>query len=359
MTQDDFIAPDLRHARAHMSDSEYRRKYEKLDFVHLADQQKAVVNSSARYTAAIAGNQSGKTHVGAFRVACEALNRYPEWHTGRRVPKPKIDRSFDRVIWCVAPTNQLVRDAAQTRLHGSLLSGGQGQGLIPADRIESLHASRGIAGLVDTAVIRMDDDGACALQFRSYDMSRDSLQSQAVDGIWLDEMLTDMSLFTEFLARGTATDGWILLTATPLRQQSPVSRWFREPGKSDRLVLRMSTRNTSHLSEEAVASMERNYYAQERRTRIDGEDYAGGGLVLQAPRDVVGCSRRLEDFPKSARTITGIDPSHGGLSESAHPAGVVHCVWDDQSNVFYVIGAWKQQHLLPEQLAARGLASRC
>jgi hypothetical protein len=103
MTEDDFIAPDLRHARAHMSDSEYRRKYGKLDFVHLADQQKAVVNSSARYTAAIAGNQSGKTHVGAFRVACEALNRYPEWHTGRRVPKPKIDRSFDRVIWCVAP----------------------------------------------------------------------------------------------------------------------------------------------------------------------------------------------------------------------------------------------------------------
>jgi phage terminase large subunit-like protein len=351
-SEDDFITPDLRHARAHMSDSEYRRKYEAFDFTNLADQQKAVVNSPFRHTMVTAGNQSGKTTAGAFRVACAVLGRYPDWFSGYCPPKPTINRAFDYIYWCVGPTNQLIRDAAQARLLGSILSGGQGQGLIPADRILSLHASRGIAGLVDTAVIRRDDGGTAAVQFRSADMARDALQSAAIDGIWIDEMITDMSLFSEFLARGTATSGWTLLTATPLKQQSLVARWYREPSP-DRTVVKMSTFATNHLTPEMVASFEASLPANERKTRLFGSDYSGGGAVLQCSRETAGCNRKLSDFPKSARTITGLDPSHGGLSDSAHPAGVVHCVWDADTDVFYVIDAWRQQHLLPEQLVAR------
>jgi len=141
------------------------------------------------------------------------------------------------------------------------MTGGTGQGLIPADRILSIQASRGIAGLVDTAVVKADDGSTSAIQFRSYDMGREALQAQSIDLVWLDEMLTDDTLFSELLARGTAVMGSIWLTATPKKQQSPVSRWFREPGHADRAVYKMSTRNTTHFTPEMVSSMESSYSA--------------------------------------------------------------------------------------------------
>jgi phage terminase large subunit-like protein len=322
--------------------------------VELADQQKRALNTNARYLYVKAGNQSGKSELGAFKAACEALQRFPDGYTGYRAKKHgKLNRAFDRVIWCLAPNNLMVRDTAQQRLLGNVGAGATGQGLIPADRILDLQMARGVAGSVDTAIIRDDMGGSSAIQFRSYEMSRDALQGQPVDHIWLDEMLTDMPMFNEFLARGTATSGSIWLTATPRKQQSPVALWWREEGHAERQTVRMSTRETTHLSVEQVASMEAAYSPIERKTRIEGEDFAGGGLVLFAPKDDVGMDRPLSSFPNWMRKIIGFDPSHGGLSESAHPAGVVFCLWDPTVKIFYVVDAFRERHLLPEQLAAR------
>ncbi len=63
--------------------------------------------------------------------------------------------------------------------------------------------------------------------------------------------------------------------------------------------------------------------------------------------------RPLSSFPSYFHKIIGFDPSHGGMSESAHPAGAVFCLSDRGSDVFYVVDGFKEKHLHPEQLASR------
>lgn len=315
-----FDAKSIKRAKAALSDSEYRRRYSKIDLVDLADQQKRLLNSQSRFTYAKAGNQAGKTETGAFKVVCTALGRFPSYYAGYRTPPNRLtNRPYSKIIWCLAPTSQVLRDAAQTRIFGDVAGGLTGTGLMPAERIVSVQASRGIAGGIDTAIVRADDGSLVAIRFKSYEAGREAAQSEAVDLIWCDEMLADMSLWNELLARTTATSGEIWLTATPKKQQSPVALWFKEPGHPDRSTVTLSTRKTKHLTDEQVETMAASYSPIERRTRIEGEDYAGGGLVLHAPMDEVGIDRRIESFPTWARKIVGFDPSHGGLSESAAP----------------------------------------
>ena len=125
---DELALPDLRHAASHLDDCEYRKRFAKRDYVQLAPQQKAVLNCPERDLYLKAGSQTGKTHVDAFKVACEAVGRYPADYAGRRVPKPKIARAFDKVIWCISTTNLLIRDAAQSRLLGNVMTGHPAKG---------------------------------------------------------------------------------------------------------------------------------------------------------------------------------------------------------------------------------------
>ena len=51
----------------------------------------------------IAGNQNGKTHIGAFEVACHMTGLYPEWWQGRRFDKPTRG-------WIAGETSLVVRE---------------------------------------------------------------------------------------------------------------------------------------------------------------------------------------------------------------------------------------------------------
>jgi phage terminase large subunit-like protein len=349
---DDQVEVNISAMRARMSDSEYRRAFQKLDFVELAPQQNEAINSPYRYSLIQAGNQSGKTHAGAIWTTLRCLRRTLPGSTAYPMPPVRTDGTFGQVVWCLAPTNQMVRDGVMLRLLGDVGGGRIGTGFIPADRVVSYTKAHAISGLVDTAVIKADDGSLSALRFKSYDQSREALQSEPVSAIWCDELLDDEAQWNELIARGTATSGGILMTATPKKQQSPVMRWFKAGGP-DRKIYRMSTRKTIHLTDEQVDAMARNYSPLELKTRLEGDEYQGGGLVLVTNKEMSGTDRHASTYHEYMLRIVGLDPHHGGMSENANPTAVIYCCWNSVDDVLNVVGGWKQKHISPEQAVAR------
>ena len=346
---------NLSSIRARMSDREWRQEYSKLDFVNLAPQQWKALNSPYRFTLIQAGNQSGKTFVGGVSMALRCLRRTLEGSAAYRMPPGRTDGPFGQVIWCLSSTNTMTRDGVMTRLLGDIANGGIGRGLIPGDRILGFTKAHGLVGLVDTAFIKADDGSTTALRFKSLDQSREALQTETVSAIWVDELPTGSdaeSQWNELVARTTVGSGSILLTATPKRQQSPVMRWFKT-ASPDRGVIRMSTRHTNHLSAEAVKAMETAYSPLERATRLEGDEFQGGGLVLRANKELCGTDRRMDSFNEYHLRIVGFDPHHGGLSENANPSAMVYGIWISADDVLWIMGGWKQKHISPEQTVAR------
>ena len=357
MNDVEHVDVNLAAIRARMSDRDYRREFQQLDFMDLAEQQLNVLNSPVRYTNCQAGNQSGKSYVGAVATTARALRRKSLLSANAYPIAPvRTDGPFGSIIWVLSTTSQMVRDGAQTRLLGDVANGRIGTGTIPGDRIIGYTKAHGTVGLVDTVTVRADDGSVTAIRFKSLDQQRSALQSETVSFLWVDELPTGSDAeaqWNELLARTTVLSGAILLTATPARQQSPIMRWFREPGKSDRKIIRMSARRTKHLTQEQVAAMEGSYSELERATRIDGDEFRGGGLVLVATKELCGHSRPPSDWHEYQPRIIGFDPHHGGLSANANPSAIIYGSYNTVDDILYVVGGFKQRHISPEQLVAR------
>ena len=169
--------------------------------------------------------------------------------TGWRQPKLNLQRPYSMVVWWLSSTAQMTREGGQTCLLGDVAGGQAGTGLIPADRIVSIQMSRGIAGAVDSVVVKRDDGTSAVIRFKSYEQGREAMQAEPVDIVICDEMITDMPSWTELIARTTATGGVVRLCATPLKQGSPVALWFREPGHDDRTIVEASLDDATHLTD--------------------------------------------------------------------------------------------------------------
>lgn len=355
MSDAETVDVNLSSIRARMSDTAYRQEYNKLDFVQLADQQWRVINSPYRFTLCQAGNQSGKTFVGGVKTALVCLRRELAGSTAYKLPPARKDGPYGQIVWCLSSTNTMTRDGVQARLLGDVQNGLIGTGLIPGDRIISYVKGHGLTGLVDSCYIRADDGTVTALRFKSLDQDRSALQSEQLAWVWTDELphgSDSEGQFNELIARTTVGSGGLLLTATPKKQQSPIMRWFREP-KSDRTVIRMNTRETRHLTADEVDRMAEAYPPMELRTRLYGDEFSGGGLVLHAHKEICGTDRDPSTFHEFMPKIIGFDPHHGGMSETANPSAIVFCAYNSCDDVLFVVSGFKQRHITPEQLVAR------
>ena len=173
----------------------------------------------------IAANRVGKSFgVGGYETTLHLTGRYPDWWTGRRFDHP-ID------AWAAGDTSETTRDIIQHILLGIGGEGGEGSlgtGLIPADCIvgEPSHR-RGIAGAIDTAVIRHTSGGISKVGFKSFDQGRKKFQGTSKHVVWLDEE-SPMDVYTECLARTMTVDGMMICTFTPLEGVTDVVNMFME-----------------------------------------------------------------------------------------------------------------------------------
>jgi phage terminase large subunit-like protein len=126
----------------------------------------------------MAGNQLGKTLAGAMEEAIHATGRYPDWWRGRYFPGPTTS-------WAAGVTGESTRDTVQRRLLGR--AGEPGTGALPWDAVVKTIPARGVAGLIDTILVRHVSGGVSRIALKSYEKGREKWQGETLDRVWFDE----------------------------------------------------------------------------------------------------------------------------------------------------------------------------
>src|ERR1017187_6307372 len=351
-----------RHAKRMFTDMQYRKKYRRLDFYNPNRKQLEFHNTDAPERMLRAGNQEGKTTAAGAEIALHTTQWYPEWFKGRRfLAKPKIERPFDFLAWCAAPSAQKVRDGMQTKLLGNLMDdGGLGTGMIPLDCIVGRPAmARGIADFVDTVTIRREDGGKALIRFKTYEQGRQAFEGEAVDVVSLDEDVkgdTNEKIYGECQARTTTTRGIIMVTMTPMLGLTPIRRRFKTqmPGTAEILMTLDDAlvSNGGHIPDEDVPLLLAKYKDHEVQTRLYGADMQGEGAEFETPVAEIKHSLTLADVPPYWPWLWALDFRHSGSVSTGHPFAAVLCCWDRDANTIYVMQAVRMLGLAPSHVAA-------
>lgn len=164
--------------------------------------------------AAVAANRVGKSYgIGGYETTLHLTGRYPDWWEGRRFHHPTE-------VWAAGDTSETTRDIVQNILLGQ--SGDFGTGLIPKSCIIGSPTHRaGVAGAVDTVMVKHSSGGMSMLGLKSFDQGRKKFQGTAKDLCWLDEE-APMDVYTECLTRTMTKNGMMICTFTPLEGLSDV-----------------------------------------------------------------------------------------------------------------------------------------
>lgn len=167
----------------------------------------------------LAANRVGKTEgAGGYETTLHLTGNYPDWWEGRRFAKPV------RAL-VAGDTAKTVRDIVQKKLMGA--PGAIGTGLIPGDAIIRTTAKSGVPDAMDSVTVKHSTGGESHLTFRSYDQKREAFQGDEQDVVWLDEE-PPLDIYGECLMRTMTTNGFVMLTFTPLKGWSEVVKAFLE-----------------------------------------------------------------------------------------------------------------------------------
>lgn len=279
----------------------------------------------------MAGNQLGKTLSGAMETAMHLTGKYPDWWTGwvcRRAPTG----------WVGGLTGLAVRDSVQKLLLGEI--GKFGTGSIPQDDLLDWSMARGLAGAVDTIMVKHISGQTSRLSFKSYEQGREKWQAATLDFTWFDEE-PDQEIYTEGLTRTNATGGKAWMTFTPLLGRSKVVEQFlnKDQVTPDRHVTRMTIDDAEHYTPEQRAQIIAAYPAHEREARARGVPTMGSGQIFQIAESLI--------------TITPFEiPAHwvqlGALDFGwDHPTAAVKLAWDRDADAVYVTHTHRLREATP------------
>lgn len=346
------VAADSRKAKSRMSAKEWRDKYFRLAKIGsdtLSPVQWKFANTTSKFAYFRSGNQSGKSFSIAYLIALTATGRYPADYTGW---KPKLrDGAYSAIIWVLSASNQMVRDGLQQLLLGDVASGNIGTGLIPRDSIVAVNRSHGLAGLVDFAVIKRDDGTLVKIAFKSYEQGREALQAEPVSLVVCDELLDDIDMWNELVARTTATSGIIRLTATEKLQASPVARFFNE-GRKDAILIQGSVDDAVHLSPEQKEAAKSQYSSEaERNIRYYGLASQGGGSVFHVPVSEIIEPMNPATFPPWWKYMIAVDFSHFGQGEASSQFACVFMALDPSTGIIRIFDAFKMRGIVEQHVA--------
>lgn len=366
MDDEEQIGPDAndvrRHAKRMLTETEYRRKYRRIDFYRPNRKQLEFHNLIADERMLRAGNQMGKTQAAAAELAIHATQLYPGWWEGRRFIEPApIERPFDFLSWVAGPTAVKVRDGMQTKLLGNLMEeGGLGTGLVPLDSIVGRPAiARGIADFVDSVTVRREDGGKAVIRFKTYEQGRQAFEGEACDVIELDEDVkgeANGTIYGECQARTITTNGIIMVTMTPMLGLTPIRRRFKEQMPGTREVLMTLddalVSHGGHIPDDRMAGIMAKYKEFERPTRLYGADMQGEGAVFETPVETIRHRRDPAEFPTYWPWLWGMDFRHSGSQSSGHPFAVVLGAYDRDNDTIYIVHALRMLGLAVQHVAA-------
>src|ERR1700722_1032762 len=177
-------AEELKEILAGLEALDYRRTYQQFFEFKPYAKQKEFLDAGATFPERllIAGNQNGKTHIGAYEAACHLTGLYPDWWQGRRFDKPTKG-------WIAGETSLVVRDVQQKKLCGEPgVDELFGTGMIPKELfVDKPSLARGVTDAYDTIQVRHVSGGVSVARFKSYEQGRQKFQGETLDWLWPDE----------------------------------------------------------------------------------------------------------------------------------------------------------------------------
>jgi phage terminase large subunit-like protein len=324
----------IRLARQNLSSSERRKRYRRIDFMDTSFWYPtqlaffAAGSSGIHQRLIYGGNQSGKTLSASAEVSWHLTGDYPDWWTGKRFDKPIR-------CWAVGESGQLVRDTLQKKLCGD---DEFGTGVVPLESFGKKPVMvPGGTGAIDTIFVRHQSGGTSSLTFKSFEMRRQKLQGESVDLVWVDER-PDEEIYSELLARTSATDGHLIVSYTPVGDGAAAGLTYRflSEASSDRAVFRIRGEEVRHISEARREELAGNYQEHEREARLEGTPQLGTGPIF--PIELLpSITQRFSpdnDIPPYARWIVGIDFGFG------HPFAAVLIAWAHDIGHVWVIDSF-------------------
>lgn len=290
----------------------------------------------ARERLLMAANQVGKTMCAGMELAMHMTGLYPEWWEGKRFDGP--------TRWIAGSESaELTRKGVQRILLGLPEDKSQwGTGSIPKEFLVSTTVRQGVADAVGSITVRHVSGGSSTVQMASYDQGRTKWQADTLNGVWLDEEPPE-SVYTEALARTAATDGIIMMTFTPLLGMSQVVMRFVLQKVSGTHVTSMALEDAPHISEERRLELLAAYPEHARDARARGIPQLGSGRVFPVDEDEIKC--KPFQIPDYYRRIGGLDFGY------EHPTAAVQLAHDPDSDVLYVISAYRAKHQTPGSFA--------
>lgn len=290
----------------------------------------------------MAGNQLGKTEAGAYEMALHLTGLYPSDWVGWRFTRPIK-------AWGACDTGVNTRDGIQQKLLGPPgVVADQGTGFIPKDFIIDTSLARGVTDYFDTIQVkhftRGKEDGISTIGFKSYDQGRTKFQGATLDLLWCDEEPPE-DVYSECLARITATAGKIYMTFTPLRGKSSVVRRFLDEPSIDRDYTTMVIEDVGHVSKEQRRVIAEGYLPHEREARLHGVPLAGSGRIFTSSETSISEEGIAHQVPAYWRKLWAVDFGIG------HPFAAVLLLHDADNDVIHVHHAIRVADQLPLQHA--------
>jgi len=286
-----------------------RKKENAIDFYEPYEKQQTFhdLGAGKRERLLFAGNQCGKTYCGGAEVSYHLTGLYPDWWLGRTWQRPTRG-------WVAGVTGESTRDNPQRILLGTVANG-IGTGMIPKfclDR-DKMSLARGVSDLFDTVLVKHFDnsgkafgakpkqDGWSEMKLKSYERGREKWQGDTLDWIWYDEE-PPLDVYTEGLARITATMGMVFITFTPLQGMSQVVMRFLNEKSPDRAVTTMTIDDAKHIPEGERKKIIDGYPEHEREARAKGIPMLGSGKIFQIAEATI----TVDDFPIPRHWTSGL-----------------------------------------------------
>lgn len=323
------------------------RRFNKLEFFEPYAKQWEFIalGRTKKERGLFAGNQLGKSEVGAFEIASHITGRYPPSWPGRVYNHP-VD------AWAAGVSTTFVRDIQQAKLFGPPgMKDDQGTGFLPADCIMWVKNRRNAgADVIESAGIRHFtqgvEDGVSTLAFKTYEQGREEFQGKTLHLYWGDEE-SPGEIYSEAMARlSSPPDAMAFTTFTPLKGKTDlVLKLYDAAHDSPYGSVRIRVLDVPWKSEADITMMKGMYPRHEWEARINGVPMLGEGREFVVPFEMLEWTPPAE-IPDHWRKIWGID---FGIS---HPFAAVLMLWDPEADVLYVYKTYRATGAIPSIHAA-------